>query len=734
LANNIDNYIKVLNPAQLEAVMTLEGPVLVIAGAGSGKTRTLVYRVARLVDIGVKPEAILLLTFTRKAAQEMLKRAASLSDSRCRFVSGGTFHSLAFRVLMSHAGLVGFSNSFTILDRSDMEAVVHSLVPELRIPKGTPRFPKRSTLANILSKTANLEGSISGLMAEEYAQFVEFIPEIEKLQQIYMNYKMTNQLMDYDDLILNLRKLLVSNADVRRNLSKQYNYIMVDEYQDTNTIQSDIVKWLAHEHKNIMVVGDDSQSVYSFRGANYRNMFDFPAQFPEAKIVKLEENYRSTQPILTFANSLMNQTSEKYTKCLFTKRSGGGRPKVVDTMTEPEQAMFVCGYIKELMKKGLAITDIAVLFRAGYHSFELEAELTRQGIPYVKYGGFKFLESAHIKDFLAHLRVMVNRDEAVSWVRILRLVKNIGQAKTQTIIRWMKEKQIPPEGVGKWPGADRGVRGLKTLSRLLGHLMDKDMEPQKAVEMVMDYYVPILEERFDDHPRRKKELDQLNLMAARYKRLRGFLDDLVLEPPNSSADMDSTEKTSSLTLSTIHSAKGLEWMVVIIIWVMDGRFPPSRAYNNPEALEEERRLMYVAGTRAKDRLIMCYPGQETIPVWGNKGGTWAHYRNGLSSFLRDLPEDVVSFESMGTRRVMPNNMWQKRGIKNRLGTKNNDPGRIDRQYQPNLSGFRQGERVRHPAFGPGVVSKFMGKDKVEVLFRNVGRKLLHLEFTNLEKI
>ncbi len=699
--------------------MAVEGPILVIAGAGSGKTRTLVYRVARLVESGVPPETILLLTFTRKAAQEMLERAAGLSDTRCRFVSGGTFHSLAHRVLRSHAELIGFSNSFSILDRSDMEEAIHSLIPDLQMPKGTPRFPKRGTLANILSKAANLQQPIDDLMTEEYEHLLEFLPQINRLGRLYTDYKKTNQLMDYDDLILNLRKLLVESEEVRSSLSRQYTYVMVDEYQDTNAIQADIVKWLAHDHRNIMVVGDDSQAIYSFRGANYRNMFDFPAQFPETKIIRLEENYRSTQPILTLTNALMAQAGEKYTKCLFTKRSGGERPKVVDTRTEPEMAMFICRYIEEEMQHGRSVGDFAVLFRAGYHSFELEAKLIRQGTSYVKYGGFKFLESAHIKDLLAHLRVVVNRDDIVSWVRILRLIKNIGQAKTQGIIQWMKTNRIPAEEIDGWTGAGKRDNGLKPLSKLLARLASMKTDPKGAVEEVLEYYGPILEEKFDDYPKRQKELKQLITMAGRYGKLRGFLDDLILEPPTSSVDIDAGEKAESLTLSTVHSAKGLEWPVVFIIWVMEGRFPSSRAYDNPLALEEERRLMYVAATRAKDKLIMCYPGKESMPLWQLGGG---NVRNGLSCFIQDLPEDVISRESMG---IPIRSSGSGRSVLDSVHF---------RRDQRESSGFSQGDRVRHPAFGPGVVSKFIDDNKVEVLFKNVGCKLLHLDYTTLEKI
>ncbi|MDY7037917.1 MAG: ATP-dependent helicase, partial [Thermodesulfobacteriota bacterium] len=446
-------YQKVLNPEQLKAVMTLDGPVLVIAGAGSGKTRTLVYRVSRLVETGVPPEKILLLTFTRKAAGEMLERAAGLTDERCKYVSGGTFHSLAYRVLRSHADILGFDNTFTILDRADMEEVVQSLVREIQKDKGSVRFPRRTTLANILSKTANLQQSIETVMGEEYAQFIEYIPQVSSLYQLYGGYKKNNQLMDYDDLILFLRKLLAENEPIRRELNDQYHYILVDEYQDTNAIQADIVKWLAFNHRNIMVVGDDSQSIYSFRGADYKNMFDFPVLFPDAQIIKLEENYRSTQPILSLTNAIMHQARNKYTKCLYTKRSDGEIPKVIDARTEPEQAMFICQSVKDQIDQGRSLKDMAILFRSAYHSFELEVELARQGIPYVKYGGFKFMESAHIKDLLAHLRVVVNKDDTISWGRILRLIKNIGQRKSQAIIKWMKTNQCLPFQMAEWPEA-----------------------------------------------------------------------------------------------------------------------------------------------------------------------------------------------------------------------------------------------------------------------------------------
>jgi len=712
-----------LNPSQLQAVTTMEGPVLVIAGAGSGKTRTLVYRVARLVETGHHPGSILLLTFTRKAASEMLERASSLADPRCRQVSGGTFHSLAHRALRVHSERIGFDPQFTIMDRADMEEVAQSLVKDLHVEKGSVRFPKRSTLATILSKSVNLQIPVSTLVEEEFAQFLEYTPHLMKLGDMYKAYKRDNQLMDYDDLLLNLRTLLVDHEEIRLLLSEQYRFIMVDEYQDTNGIQAEILRWLAAHHGNIMVVGDDSQSIYSFRGADFRNMFEFPALFPGTRVIKLEENYRSTQPILSFTNALMAGARKKYTKCLTTRRTGGEPPRAVDTRTEPEQAAFVRRLVQEQCGRGRSLSDMAVLFRAAYHSFELELELSRHDIPFVKYGGFKFMESAHIKDLVAHLRVAANPDDPVSLGRILRLIRNIGPGRSRAISEWLKKNGLEPAGIVEWPGAGHHDTGLKALASLMKDLSTQGNKPREAVESVITYYEPLLRERFDDFPKRLFDLQQLPEMASRYQSLRSFLDDMTLEPPTSQADLENQAPSDRLTLSTVHSAKGLEWPVVVIIWVMEGYFPSSRAYANDDDLEEERRLLYVAATRAKDELYLSYPGMEYRPFGYGSRGVTAYRQGGLSCFLRDLPEGVLKqgagdqFNLAGRVRPARSNLRAMAGF----------------EGSGKAEGLRVGDRVKHPAFGAGVVSRFRGEDKVEVLFRNAGRKLLHLEYTTLEK-
>ncbi len=698
-------YEKILNSAQLEAVMTIDGPVLIIAGAGSGKTRTLVYRVARLVELGVYPPSILLLTFTKKAAHEVLERATKLQDERCKFVSGGTFHSLANKILRRYSHILGFPNGFSLLDRSDMEDIISSLIQELDFNKRPDRFPKKGTIANIISKSLNTQKSIKTILKDEYEHFLEFSHYIEKVAQLYQKYKRNNFLMDYDDLLIFFRDLLQQNLEVRNKLSSQFRYIMVDEYQDTNKIQADILEWLCYNHKNIMVVGDDSQAIYSFRGADYNNMFDFPNRFPNTKIIKLEENYRSTQPILNFTNALMEKAIKRYTKCLYTKREGGRKPELINTKTEPKQAEFICSYIIDQLKKGYSLKDFAVLFRAAYHSFELEAELTRQRIPYVKYGGFKFLESAHIKDFLSYIRAFLNKEDIISWIRILRLIKNIGPAKAQEIYNWLKKNNIHPKDIILWPGMKSRYEGLNDLSQLFYNMSANNISPKDVVEHVIEYYTPIMQEKFDDYPKRLRELKQLIPMALRYDNIRTFMDDLILEPPTSADELGYSHEDNFLTLSTVHSAKGLEWPIVIIIWAVEGRFPLLRAINDIEALEEERRLMYVATTRAKEHLIICYPGDEFVPLW--ETGTRYNIDNNLSSFIRYIPNHMFSYKDLGIQS------------KNSVKTD---------------SFFTPGDRVQHPAFGTGIISKIISQDKVEVLFAKAGKKLLHLAYTTLDKI
>lgn len=637
------NYDKSLNPAQLEAVNFNSGPLLVVAGAGSGKTRTLTHRVARLVEEGVSPDAILLLTFTRKASQEMLKRATQLLDDRCDRVAGGTFHSFAHGILRRYSGYLGIGSAFTILDRADSEGLISMLRKEMGGTSKQKSFPKKQTLANIFSRAVNKVMGIDEIVFSDYPHFSEYLDAIMALNSAYRSRKQEQNLLDYDDLLVYLQILLSQYPDMRERISSRHRYIMVDEYQDTNPIQAEIVYLLGEAHQNVMVVGDDSQSIYAFRGADFRNIMEFPKKFPGTKIVKLEENYRSVQPILSLTNAMIEGAREKYTKNLFTRKKGGAMPLLVDTISENRQSRFVVDKISELHGQGVPLGEIAVLFRAGFHSFDLEIELNREAIPFVKVGGFKFMESAHIKDVLAHLRVLVNPYDRTSWNRMLLLIDKVGPKTAQNIYN-----DIVAQGTG-YAGifsishkAVRG-RGIDDLKDLYAAIDSAPMGLEEIGETVLNYYHPILSDKYDDYPKRMRDLEHLLSIVSRYHDLNAFLADMALEPPTASIDSNLTlyrPDPDRLTLSTVHSAKGLEWHTVFVIWALDGRFPSIHALGSEAELEEELRLMYVAATRAKTNLFFSYPMQ----VYDRSSGI---ILSRPSRFLDAIPEEILQREAVG---------------------------------------------------------------------------------------
>lgn len=604
------DYKRELNDAQYQAVAKTEGPMLVIAGAGTGKTRTLTYRVARLIELGVRPQSILLLTFTRKAAREMLRRAAILLDERTEHVSGGTFHSFANMTLRKHAHELGYDSNFTILDQGDAEDVVNVLRTRLGFAEKKKRFPKKQTLWKMYSMSVNTVTPLDTIIARDFPQFAENIDDIIVLAQAYVSYKRKNNTMDYDDLLVNLVQLMERHPDIRAKLSQQYRYVMVDEYQDTNALQARIVMQLGGEHENVMVVGDDSQSIYSFRGANFRNIMDFPKAFPDCEIITLEENFRSTQPILDLTNEIILQSAEKYEKHLFTRRGGGESPALVMVEGENTQSRFIAQTILELREEGIPLGEIAVLFRAGYHSFDLEIELAKHNIPYVKYGGLKLMETAHIKDVLAHLRVIENPKDIISWTRILLLVEGIGSTSaeriTDEILRGLNPLSAAAEDRIKQ--LVRG-EGVDELIGMLRSIVSEGMSVGDKVERLLAYYLPILKLHYDDYPKRTKDLEMFQSIAERYRSLSTMLTDMALEPPNESVEglIPDGNEDERLTLSTVHSAKGLEWNTVFVMYLVDGRFPVTAAAETFESMEEERRLFYVACTRAKQRLYLTCP-------------------------------------------------------------------------------------------------------------------------------
>ncbi|HVO91360.1 MAG TPA: ATP-dependent helicase [Terriglobales bacterium] len=608
-ANSGLDYRKELNDAQYEAATAVEGSLLIIAGAGTGKTRTLVYRVAHLIDQGIDPRSILLLTFTRRAAEEMIRRAGLLIDSRCNQVAGGTFHSFANLVLRIHGRQIGLAPSFTIMDRSDSEDVIQILRTEMGLNTKEKRFPRKQTVAEIFSMTHNKQIALGDLLELEYPHLVEVNHELGELQRRYVDYKQTKSLIDYDDLLIRLRDLLADHKEVRERLSEHYRFIMVDEYQDTNHLQAQIVRLLAATHNNVAVVGDDAQSIYSFRGANFRNIMDFPKHFPGARIIKLEENYRSTQPILNLTNEIITRAKEGYEKRLFTRKSVGRRPKLVQAGSEQMQSQFVCQKILELREEGVPLWDMAVLFRSSFHSFDLEIELARHQIPFVKRGGFQFMETSHVKDLLAHLRVLANPLDAVSWNRILLLLEGVGPGASQKIIKWLLDGSNPVERLRSYSAKGKIAHGLKTLAQVLEEAARAEL-PSEQAQYLLQYYAPILKQNYpDDHPKRLRDMEHFQGMTERYRSLERLLSDMALEPPNDSIGgvlaVDPDE--GPLVLSTIHSAKGLEFHSVFIIWALEGRFPSFYNTNSTEDLEEERRLLYVAATRAKQNLFISYP-------------------------------------------------------------------------------------------------------------------------------
>ncbi len=628
------DYAQALNPQQLAAVCAPDGPALVIAGAGSGKTRTLVYRVAYLIDRGVDPGTILLLTFTRKSAQEMLKRAGLLIGSRCERVAGGTFHSTANVLLRRYGRSIGLEPGFTIMDRGDAEDLLNLMRTHLGLHEKEKRFPRKGTIAEIFSKADNTLQSLEDVLLQDFVHLAEHLPDLEKLKRAYEEAKRQRQLLDYDDLLLRLRALLDATPDSRWAVGRQYRYILVDEYQDTNRLQADLIRKLADGHDNVMVVGDDSQSIYAFRGATFRNIMDFPTLFPGTTIYKLEENYRSTQPILNLANAVIRSASEKYTKHLFTRKLEGPLPVVAQTDGEHAQSRFVAQKILELREEGTPLDEIAVLFRSSFHSFDLEIELARRDLPFVKRGGFRLIETAHVKDLLAHLRVVENPLDAVSWNRLLLLVDGIGPRKAQTVIASVLKSDRPVEALKTASGR---LSGLKELARVLQEVgRPGRLTPAEQVNELYGYYLPILREQYDDYPKRMRDLEQLYAMAERYQRLEDFLADLALEPLEESvADVEAPDRDDErLVLSTIHSAKGLEWQAVFVIWAVDGRFPSMYSFSTDEELEEERRLFYVAVTRAKRHLYVTYP----MNVYDKATGAILSKR---TRFLDDVPSPLL---------------------------------------------------------------------------------------------
>ncbi|MGH7618320.1 MAG: ATP-dependent helicase [Gemmatimonadaceae bacterium] len=606
------NLAAELNHEQGAAATHGDGPLLVIAGAGTGKTRTLVYRVAHLLDQGARPERILLLTFTRRAAQEMLGRAERLVGSTTSKVHGGTFHATGHRLLRQFGPDAGLARDFSILDQGDAEDLVQLARANLGYGRSEKRFPKKESLHYVYSRHLNTERPVEDILADEFPQFTEYARDIVRIFAEYTSRKAERNLVDYDDLLLFWALMLEQSAPLADRITGLYDHILVDEYQDTNLLQARILRGMCRGHRNITVVGDDAQSIYSFRGANFRNILDFPKHFPGATVATLEQNYRSTQPILDTTNTLISRALERFTKQLWTMRTGTDAPWLVTARDEQQQTRFVVDRVLELHEAGTPLKEIAVLVRAGYMSADLEIELTNRKIPFEKWNGIKFLDAAHVKDVLAFLRVVENPRDEVSWYRILMLMPGIGDVTARAMLESMAERAWDPDAFTHFapPARARDAhRELVALLRVLSNPKRGDAGVGEDIDEIRRLYDAVLAERYDRSEPRLADLDQLRVIAAGYPSRADFLAAIALEPPTNTQDFATggESEDDALVISTVHSAKGKEWDAVFVIWAVDGWFPSSRSLGDEDELEEERRLMYVAMTRARNHLAVTYP-------------------------------------------------------------------------------------------------------------------------------
>ncbi len=614
------DYEKELNPQQLEVVKAEGGPILVIAGAGSGKTRVVTYRVAYLIEKGIHPSAILLVTFTNKAAREMLRRVELLMPGAVGISSrvwGGTFHHIGNRILRRHAPLVGFQPNYTILDQEDGKSLMETCIAELKMnPKGS-RFPGGEVLEDMWGLAVSTQRPVEDIVLERYPYFYDLLDEIRAVAAHYRKRKRELNSLDFDDLLFYWKTLLQEHPEVRARYGEQFHHLLVDEYQDTNRIQADIIDLLAERHGNVMVVGDDSQSIYSFRGASFANILTFPDRYPAARVYKLEINYRSTPEILHLANSSIVFNRRQFPKELKTVRPGGAVPSLVPVQDVLEQADFVAQKVEEIRDEGTPLSEIAVLYRAHYHSMELQMELTRRGIPFQVRSGLRFFEQAHIKDVCAYLKVVCNPLDELAWKRMLQLYPKVGKATADKIWRFISAGASDPwrtldskEMAQKVPaGAREGWRALlKTMAALRREGMTSD--PLGMIERVMrGGYEEYLQARYPNYESRADDLRQLAAFAGQYASCQDFLGELALLTSIESEAQPFEAGDGMVTLSSVHQAKGLEWSAVFIIWLAEGRFPSHRSLSEigDDGEEEERRLFYVAVTRAKDELYLCYP-------------------------------------------------------------------------------------------------------------------------------
>jgi DNA helicase-2/ATP-dependent DNA helicase PcrA len=642
------DYEKELNPEQLSVVLEEGGPLLVIAGAGSGKTRTLTYRVARLVECGVPPERILLATFTNKAARSMLSRVETLIGREISGLWGGTFHHCAQRTLRAHAPRLGYASNFSILDSEDSRQLINTCITEIGIDGKGEKFPKGDVVGDMISLAVNTEATLLDVVAGRYSFFAHRAEEIAAVAAHYRKRKKELNVMDFDDLLFFWRELLLRFDDVRDIYAGRFLHVLVDEYQDTNRLQAEIMDLVASRHRNLMVVGDDSQSIYSFRGANYENIMRFPDRYPECKIFKLETNYRSTPEILHLANLSITNNEHQFQKTLRAVREKGIRPVLVPTRNVLQQADFVAQRILELHRSGIPLGEMVVLYRAHYHSMEVQMEMTRRGIPFEIRSGIRFFEQAHIKDVTAYLRILINPQDELAWKRVLGFYAKIGRVTADKVWRFVSGLSDPHAAVFtedfKKCAPRSAAPGLGCFQETFRALHGCDSRnPSVLIDAILKGgYSDLLRERHTDALSREDDLIQFANFSSRFASLEDFLNELALLTGINEESREEEGREDRVVLSSIHQAKGLEWTAVLMIWCSEGMMPLARALKEPGGEEEERRLFYVATTRAKDQLYLSYPLTDYARGMGNLPVSPSRFIMELSSYStreKDRPYD-----------------------------------------------------------------------------------------------
>jgi DNA helicase-2/ATP-dependent DNA helicase PcrA len=658
------DYAAELNEQQLGAVTSPGGAALVIAGAGSGKTRTLTYRVAWLLEHGVKPWQILLLTFTNKASREMTGRVSELLGPDADGIWGGTFHSIGNRILRRHADVIGFKSGFSILDREDQSDLLKSVVNDTGVPRDK-RFPKPDVLAELFSLSSNTGDPLDVVVHDRFGYFEGMADAITSVRAAYERRKVSANAMDFDDLLIRTNQLLRDHPEVGDHYRNQFHHVLVDEYQDTNLVQADLVDLLGSQHGNIMVVGDDAQSIYSWRGANFENILKFPERYAGAQTYRIETNYRSVPGILDVANAAIRGNVRQFEKNLRAWRKAGGRPALVELPTNNDQAAYVAQQILELNRQGLEFREMAVLYRAHFHSMEIQLELTRRGIPFEVTSGLRFFEQAHVKDVAAFLKFALNPSDETAFRRMVRLLPGVGEKTADSLWSVVKagaESAAPFGDVLRM--AKPPARAAKVWEQLAATLDEiaperKPIAPDLAIETVMEaVYEDYMKAEFANFENRREDLRTLAGYARQFSSLEEFLAQIALLTNVDGAGARDDADTDRVVLSSVHQAKGLEWRAVFVIWLTEGMFPGSRSLEKPDSLEEERRLFYVAITRGRDHLHLCYPLIRLNSGYGEPFQRRSRFLAEIPAHLMDKPgADEAPRESKPPKKSTGRDWW-----------------------------------------------------------------------------